>query len=125
MGEFFDKKLEVLGGTRVYTMGVGNSENLQTEEQFDQWKEKMWGGVVEVYRNMPGGQKVKEIGKKAEANELPLEMIMEEYTGDKSERTYEMAARQYMVSKEVEVHSIKELRQNTDEGSTLEVVLSL
>lgn len=36
-----------------------------------------------------------------------------------------MAAKQYSLSKRLKINSIKELRQNTDEGSTLEIIFDL
>jgi hypothetical protein len=40
-------------------------------------------------------------------------------------QNFEMAARQYASSHRVKISSIKELRQNTEEGSTLEILFDL
>ena len=58
MGKLFDTKFEALGGTRVWDMGVGNSDNLLTEGQFDEWRDLMWPGVISHYKTLPGGDKV-------------------------------------------------------------------
>lgn len=56
--------------------------------------------------------------------ELPLTLkfvegeILEAQTEGKS---FELAAKQHMMTKRVRIESIKELRQNTVDGSTLEV----
>jgi NADPH-ferrihemoprotein reductase len=57
MGKFFDQTFEEIGGTRVFKAGVGNSENLMTETQFDEWKSQLWSRIADHYRGKPGGDK--------------------------------------------------------------------
>lgn len=42
IGRFFNTLFTEMGGTRVYEAGEGNSENLITEIQFDEWKLNLW-----------------------------------------------------------------------------------
>lgn len=55
VGKFLDQTLEKMGGQRVWRFGEGNSENLMTEEQFEEWKHDLWTGLAEHYRSLAGG----------------------------------------------------------------------
>lgn len=108
----------------VYPGGEGNSETQMTEEQFDEWKANMWSSLCEHYEksNPNKGQvSTKKVADKKD--EFPLKLI---FDGTESlAENYDMASRQHMGSKRMKVSSNKELRQKTDEGSTLEVIFDL
>ncbi|CAH1778037.1 unnamed protein product [Owenia fusiformis] len=48
MGIYVDKRLEELGGTRVYECGLGD-DDANIEEDFVTWREKFWPAVCEQY----------------------------------------------------------------------------
>lgn len=48
MGIFVDKRLEELGGTRVYDLGLGD-DDANIEEDFVNWREKFWPAVCEHF----------------------------------------------------------------------------
>lgn len=134
MGLFFDQAWEEMGGRRVFTMGVGNSENLQTESQFEEWRASLWTKTVEFYSQLPNGNQTRVIKAKKEVKEslnpdenLPLQIVSEEFKDAAflAKMGYEMSARQFEQTQRVKITSIKELRQLNDEGSTLEVTFDL
>lgn len=49
MGKYFDKVFEELGGTRLAVAGVGNSQNLTTEDEFEEWKKGLWHRISVHY----------------------------------------------------------------------------
>ncbi|CAG7834982.1 unnamed protein product [Allacma fusca] len=48
MGKYVDKRLEELGGTRVYVMGMGD-DDANIEEDFITWKDGFWPAVCEKF----------------------------------------------------------------------------
>merc|ERR1719445_2085421 len=48
MGKLADKRLEELGGKRVYTLGVGDDDS-NLEDDFITWKEHFWAAVCEEF----------------------------------------------------------------------------
>ncbi|XP_054166499.1 NADPH--cytochrome P450 reductase-like [Oppia nitens] len=48
MGQYLDVRLEELGATRVYELGMGD-DDANIEEDFITWKEKFWASVCEQY----------------------------------------------------------------------------
>ncbi|CAG2122502.1 unnamed protein product, partial [Medioppia subpectinata] len=48
MGIYLDGKLEELGATRVYELGLGD-DDANIEEDFITWKEKFWTSVCEQF----------------------------------------------------------------------------
>ena len=49
IGKYVDSVFAEMGGSRLVEMGVGNSEFLLTEEQFDAWKSDLWKKICEYY----------------------------------------------------------------------------
>ncbi|CAG2174762.1 unnamed protein product, partial [Oppiella nova] len=48
MGKYLDVRLEELGATRVYELGLGD-DDANIEEDFITWKEKFWSSVCEQF----------------------------------------------------------------------------
>ncbi|XP_071178692.1 NADPH--cytochrome P450 reductase-like isoform X1 [Mytilus galloprovincialis] len=48
MGKYVDKRLEELGGTRVFELGMGD-DDANIEEDFVNWREKFWPAVCEHF----------------------------------------------------------------------------
>lgn len=48
MGKYVDKRLEELGATRVYAMGMGD-DDANIEEDFITWKDNFWPAVCEKF----------------------------------------------------------------------------
>jgi len=49
VGKFFDKRLEQLGGERMYEVGIGDDDT-NIEEDFVTWKELFWAQVIEKFQ---------------------------------------------------------------------------
>ncbi|CAB1316562.1 unnamed protein product [Coregonus sp. 'balchen'] len=48
MGKYTDKRLEELGGKRIYDLGMGDDDG-NLEEDFVSWKEQLWPAVCEHF----------------------------------------------------------------------------
>jgi len=46
VGKYFDKRLEELGGNRMYQLGIGD-DDANIEEDFVTWKDLLWQAIVE------------------------------------------------------------------------------
>lgn len=57
MGKFVDKKLEELGGTRVFELGMGD-DDANIEEDFVTWREKFWPAVCDHFGVQATGDQV-------------------------------------------------------------------
>ena len=125
------KTFEELGGTRIYPAGDGNSENQLTEEQFEAWKLDLWPKICEDYMKENKNEvRIKERKQssalKSGDDGLPLRIVPNDAeTKLESDVQYEMTVRHIMASKRLEITEIKELRQSTQDGSTLEVTFDL
>eukprot|EP00347_Sterkiella_histriomuscorum_P023964 403332775 len=142
IGRFFNEGLEVLGGERIYKYGEGNAEGNKTEDDFNEWKCQLWKEVVDFYTQQEPlidqiGDEMQQIQEQIQkpvdtqvSNQVQYPLIVELLNADQkveSEPTvqYEMASKQYIIAKEIQIKQIIQLRQNLDEGSTLEVTYDL
>jgi NADPH-ferrihemoprotein reductase len=57
MGKFVDKRLEELGGTRVFELGMGD-DDANIEEDFITWKDRFWPAVCEKFGVEASGEDV-------------------------------------------------------------------
>ncbi|XP_015928394.1 NADPH--cytochrome P450 reductase [Parasteatoda tepidariorum] len=57
MGIYVDKRLEELGATRVFELGLGD-DDANIEEDFITWKERFWGAVCEHFNIESFGEDV-------------------------------------------------------------------
>ncbi|VDN04179.1 unnamed protein product [Thelazia callipaeda] len=48
IGKYFDQKLEQLGATRIYELGLGDDDG-NLEEDFMRWREGFWPAVANIY----------------------------------------------------------------------------
>jgi len=46
MGKYFDKGFEQLGATRLCAMECGNAEHHTTEDDFENWRVKLWPALI-------------------------------------------------------------------------------
>jgi NADPH-ferrihemoprotein reductase len=46
MGKYFDKGFEQLGATRLCAMECGNAEHHTTEDDFENWRIKLWPALI-------------------------------------------------------------------------------
>ena len=134
IGKYFDSTFSEMGGNRLVEMGVGNSEFLLTEEQFDTWKCDLWKNICEHFmaKNQNENKvraKKAAVSKKSSDPEDSLPLKMHPLDGltdsSKPEVSYEMSARHHILSKRVKIESITELRQEPESGSTLEVTFDI
>ena len=74
-GKFFDKNLEIVGGKRVFELGLGDHSN-DLEGDFAKWKTNLWPGLIETWeREFPDANGVVEV-KRAKVHKVkyPLKM---------------------------------------------------
>ncbi|GFU19605.1 NADPH--cytochrome P450 reductase, partial [Nephila pilipes] len=57
MGIYVDTRLEELGATRVYELGLGD-DDANIEEDFITWKERFWGAVCEHFQIKSFGEDI-------------------------------------------------------------------
>jgi len=57
MGKYVDKRLEELGATRVFEVGLGD-DDANIEEDFITWKERFWPAVCEQFGVEASGEDV-------------------------------------------------------------------
>ncbi|GFR11768.1 NADPH--cytochrome P450 reductase [Trichonephila clavata] len=57
MGIYVDTRLEELGATRVYELGLGD-DDANIEEDFITWKERFWGAVCEHFQIISFGEDI-------------------------------------------------------------------
>lgn len=128
VGIYMDKVFDDLNGVRVYPIGLGDNQSYLTEEHFDQWKQGLWKGICEHYEmmNPKRGQYKQKQEVKQEGLALSIQLLdSDTIIPEDPSVNYEMAARQHLISKRVNITSIKQLRQDTGEGSTLEALFDL
>ena len=138
MGKQFDELFEQLGATRVFDMGVGNAETFSTETDFDKWKENLWPELFKLYaaEDTPEQQEVavqrrasltkQRSLKQGDKAVLPWllneagegELVLEEAAAP----TYDLNMRRYAGATQARIKSVRQLRQDTEGGSTLEVI---
>ncbi len=145
MGKYTNESMEELGAERIYKYGEGNAEGNHTEDDFNLWKANLWPQLIQYYASRQTEQEKQETkdvveqtnesvkeaaasGAVAKSVEYPLAVELlgesDEYKHDQ-EPQYEMAAKQYLSAKDLPIKHIVQLRQNLDEGSTLEVSYDL
>lgn len=57
MGKYVDTRLEELGATRVYELGLGD-DDANIEDDFITWKERFWGAVCEHFNVVKSGEDI-------------------------------------------------------------------
>ena len=114
-------------------MGVANAEHFTTEDDFENWRHKLWPTLVEHFESQQTEEekqislKRKEslalIRSKKDSSILPwvceeIEDVVEEekspnpeVVDDEIKHTYDMNMRNYQTSTDIPIKSIKELRQ--------------
>jgi len=125
MGKYFDGAFEKLGGTRVHELGAANAETFSTEEDFFKWKCAFWPAVIAHYSLTCTEVRAKTETKAVDPCVMPYLVVP---ATEDLERAKDVALplmmKQYVAAKDVEIASCRQLRQNLEQGSTLEVVFN-
>lgn len=135
---------EELGGTRVYDMSSGNAETFSTETDFEKWKENLWTTIFKKYASLDTPEESKsallrrkttlERRESLKGNKNAMPWIINENPASKSELVedpnapkpaYDLNMRRYQTSVECRIKAIRQLRQKTDQGSTIEVIYDI
>ena len=111
----------------MYKYGEGD-DNEDVEEDFDDWKEKIWKQLKKVVEVEPVVESSHDNDSKSQ-NNTPFTLTMtkdaeinlETYDINSDKKTYEFQIKQYMSSPSAEITNIRELRQKTEDGSTLHI----
>lgn len=128
MGKRTDEHMERLGATRVYKRGEGD-DNENLEDDFNAWKEGIWQELVKHAVVAPITEETSAAPAKA-ANQLPFvvnfdpelkEIDIDSYNSANDGKEYDFQAKQYLAAQTAPITLIRELRQKTDDGSTLHV----
>ena len=127
-GKKVNQTLEKLGGTRVYKYGEGD-DNENLEDDFNTWKEGIWAELVKIAQVVPQQPSSETVTQPAtNANSLPFnvtisselkEVDVTKLANDSKE--YDFQAKQYITSVSADITGIRELRQKTEDGSTLHI----
>lgn len=118
---------------RVYKYGEGD-DNENLEDDFNTWKEGIWEELKKFAQvSAPNGEEAANGTKsasKSASGGLPFtlrvdnslkEIDLENYDHKNDPKDYDFQAKQYLASSLVNFTCIRELRQRTDDGSTLHV----
>jgi len=146
MGKFFDSSLEVLGGTRILKLGVGDDSD-DLEGDFEKWKDLLWTTLKRKYipQNENGGVSKKAKKKGTESTKLPdcvyaidyhTEMTpLESFDSDVNRGTVPLDSialssknSHYFTAIDCPVSTVKELRSTTEQnnyGSTVHVEIDI
>lgn len=57
MGKYIDKRMEELGGVRVFELGLGD-DDANIEDDFITWKERFWAAVCEHFHVVKSGEDI-------------------------------------------------------------------
>lgn len=124
--------VEKLGGERVYKCGEGD-DNESLEDDFNAWKVELWTELIKVAKTLVSDEgaaapKAEVSTKSKTASPFVLtissdlkEIDLENYDVTQDTKEYEFQAKQYLASQTAPITHIRELRQKTEDGSTLHV----
>jgi NADPH-ferrihemoprotein reductase len=124
-GKRVNEQLEKLGAERIFPYGEGDA-NANMEEDFNTWKKNIWGVFKRRFNIIDSPFK----NQMRMANQPPPYLIkieksqnMDAHTisANRDGKKYDFHAKQYLASSSCKVTSLKELRQNPSEGSTLHI----
>jgi NADPH-ferrihemoprotein reductase len=138
MGKFFDKHLELMGGSRVYELGVGD-DDADLEADFESWKDRLWTTLQAKY-HVDSAIVAKDSSKGGSSTELKMPACEYEidYVLDDDKNNGEAAAigttpldcvhgssKHYFTSFDCPVPVIRELRAPEDGGSTAHMEIDI
>ncbi len=124
-GRKINEYMEKLGAERIYKYGEGD-DNDSLEDDFNEWKTGLWEGLKGVLQPVRSTERKT---TKTQSN-LPFivntgndakEIDLETYDVNSDDKEYEFQMKQYLLSASANVTSIRELRQRTDDGSTIHI----
>lgn len=126
-GDFFYKKLEICGATRVFDMGTGDASK-EMENNFAEWKQKLWPALIEYYKAKAPADGVvkKKAPSKPKKAKVKYPLVMADPEDVNEEHAIQpLCIRQYVNGKDVKIDSMRELRQTDKYGSCLEIIYDL
>jgi len=124
-GRKINEYMEKLGAERIYKYGEGD-DNDSLEDDFNEWKSGLWEGLKSVV------QPVRSTERKTTKTQSNLPFIVNTTTEEKEinletfdvnsdNKEYEFQMKQYLLSASANITLIRELRQRTDDGSTVHI----
>lgn len=112
---------------RIFKYGEGDDDG-SLEEDFNEWKTNLWNELKEKIgpqkRNGP------EAEEDALASKLPFVVAVDnsaqeakwhEYNPETDKTEYEFQVKQFLLGADAKISAIRELRQKTDDGSTIHI----
>ncbi|KAL4472596.1 hypothetical protein ABPG74_018545 [Tetrahymena malaccensis] len=133
MGRQTNQHFERLGAKRVYKYGEGD-DNSSLEDDFNEWKENLWTELKKIItpidlskqndQNAASHHNKKKSGTAFKL--VPTEAAEINFDNAKNDgKKYEFLTDGYIHGTVANVKSIKELRQNNNDGSTLHMEIDL
>jgi len=112
---------------RVYRYGEGDDDGT-LEDDFNEWKAGLWNELKNSVDKVIISETDTQQDEKSK-NKLPFiltvtkdkDIDMDTYDAQNDDKPYEFQMKQYLSASSVNVTLIRELRQKTDDGSTLHI----
>ena len=124
-----------MGGKRLYKLGAANAETYSTETDFEEWKKDLWPTLVKYFESIQdpaeAAAKPRKTSMVVDDGSLPLiAQVIEagdtaEYKEKNASVQVELTSKQYAQGFDVPISKVIQLRQNLDEGNTLEFTYDL
>lgn len=124
-GVFFDQKLEIIGGNRVFELGMGDASN-DLETDFATWKTNLWPALISYWEKQAPKTGVKRKASMKRKPKVKYPLVMADPEAENPEHPIQpLCIRQYISGKDIKIDSMRELRQTDKYGSCLEVIYDL
>jgi NADPH-ferrihemoprotein reductase len=130
MGKFLDTALEMLGASRITSLGLGNDDE-DLEADFENWREnQLWPTLKKKYNVVPSSS-MPSVLKKNTLPDCPYEVIYHEQKDslmpnfDLLPEQIHSSSRHYFTAFDCPVTLVRELRNKDDPGSTIHVEIDI
>ena len=129
MGSFFDVNIKKVGGIKVAPVGTSDFKHPgDVEDEFKLWKKKVWPKVMAYYEKTSDGVYF----PKDHTVNMPKYPFRVRYVHKDEDlkpkiedKELHILYRQWTQGQDLPVTSMRELKQSTQHGSTLEVILDV
>jgi NADPH-ferrihemoprotein reductase len=127
MGKFFDSTMELLGGSRVAPMGLGDDDN-DLEADFENWKDTVLWPTMKKRYIKAGAVVVHKETSGLPDTQYQVEYVKSGSSGNSKELAHDEihnSSRHFFTSVDCPVSVNRELRSSADPGSTVHVEIDV